>query len=69
MESQDPNVRWQKIASVRDELDEPAVVVPICVSRLDGRRLLDLVADCGQIVPASVAFRACHRLSSKWTVS
>jgi hypothetical protein len=38
MESTDSNARWQEIAALRDELDQAAVVVPICVSRLDGRR-------------------------------
>jgi hypothetical protein len=38
MESQDRNDRWEDLAAIRDELDQPAVVVPICVSRLDGRR-------------------------------
>jgi hypothetical protein len=38
MESNDSNARWEDLAAIRDELDHPAVVVPICVSRLDGRR-------------------------------
>jgi exoribonuclease R len=36
MESMDSDARWQQMASLRDEVDRPAVVVPICVSRLDG---------------------------------
>jgi hypothetical protein len=28
---------WQQLASMREELDRPNVVVPICVSRLDGK--------------------------------
>lgn len=37
MTSMDSNARWQEIAALRAEVDQPAVVVPICVSRLDGR--------------------------------
>lgn len=29
--------RWDQLAAVRDEVARPAVVVPICVSRLDGK--------------------------------
>ena len=38
MENQDSNARWHEIAALQDELDQSAVVVPICVSRLDGQR-------------------------------
>jgi hypothetical protein len=37
MASVDSNQRWQQMAALRDEVDDPAVVLPICVSRLDGR--------------------------------
>jgi hypothetical protein len=37
MESES-NARWNQLASLREEIDAPAVVVPICVSRLDGKR-------------------------------
>ena len=36
MGSMESDARWQEMAALREELDEPAVVVPICVSRLDG---------------------------------
>jgi hypothetical protein len=29
--------RWQELAAAREEFERPAVVVPICVSRLDGK--------------------------------
>jgi hypothetical protein len=38
MESNDSRARWEDLAAIHDELEQPAVVVPICVSRLDGRR-------------------------------
>jgi hypothetical protein len=31
------DAKWQQLASLRDELEAPSVVVPICVSRLDGK--------------------------------
>ena len=34
----DSDARWQAMAAMRDEVDHPAVVVPICVSRIDGQR-------------------------------
>lgn len=37
MASTESNARWQQIAALRDEVEDPAVVIPICVSRLDGR--------------------------------
>jgi hypothetical protein len=38
MGSMESDARWYEMAALRDELDSPAVVVPICVSRLDGQR-------------------------------
>jgi hypothetical protein len=32
------NARWAQIAAVQADLDHAPVVVPVCVSRLDGRR-------------------------------
>ena len=38
MESMDTNdARWQQMVAARDEVERSAVVVPICVSRLDGQ--------------------------------
>ncbi len=37
MGSTQSNAKWQQLASLRDDLDRSAVVVPICVSRLDGK--------------------------------
>ena len=37
MGSMDSNAQWQQIAALQDEFESSAVVVPICVSRLDGR--------------------------------
>jgi hypothetical protein len=59
MESQDSNARWHEIAALRDELDEPAVVVPICVSRLDGRRR--------ELSPKARQFAEALSFSESWT--
>jgi hypothetical protein len=37
MDNVDSNARWERLTALRDEIDGPAVVVPICVSRLDGK--------------------------------
>jgi hypothetical protein len=37
MESTESDVRWRELTALREEIDGPAVVVPICVSRIDGK--------------------------------
>lgn len=38
MASEESNARWRELASVREEIERSSsVVVPICVSRIDGR--------------------------------
>ena len=37
MGSNESNAKWDQLAELRDEMDRSAVVVPICVSRLDGK--------------------------------
>ena len=59
MESMDSNARWQEIAALRDELDRPAVVVPICVSRLDGRR--------HELSPKARSFAEALSFSESWS--
>ena len=31
------DARWHQLEAVRDEIDRAAVVVPICISRIDGK--------------------------------
>ena len=38
MGSMESDARWAQLQAVQAEVDQPAVVVPICVSRIDGRR-------------------------------
>ena len=59
MESQDSNARWQEIAAVRDEFEAPAVVVPICVSRLDGRP--------HELSPKAMRFAEALSFSDGWS--
>jgi hypothetical protein len=59
MESTDSNARWQEISALRDELDQPAVVVPICVSRVDGRRR--------ELSPKARQFAEALSFSESWT--
>jgi hypothetical protein len=37
MGSMESNARWDEMAALREDLESSAVVVPICVSRLDGK--------------------------------
>ena len=37
MGSAEGDARWRELAAAREELERDAVVVPICVSRIDGR--------------------------------
>ena len=58
MEGQDSNSRWQEIAALQDEFEGPAVVVPICVSRLDGRR--------HELSPKARSFAEALSFSESW---
>lgn len=59
MASMDSNARWEDLAALRDELDQPAVVVPICVSRLDGRRR--------ELSPKAMRFAEALSFTDGWT--
>ena len=37
MESAESNARWSELTAIREEIDGSGVVVPICVSRIDGK--------------------------------
>jgi len=37
MGNTESNASWSELAALREEFEESAVVVPICVSRLDGK--------------------------------
>ena len=38
MDRMDSDARWRELAAVREDLESASVVVPICVSRIDGKR-------------------------------
>lgn len=59
MGSPESNARWEQIASLRDDLEQPAVVVPICVSRIDGRR--------HELSPKALRFAEALSFSDGWS--
>jgi hypothetical protein len=59
MGSTDSDARWHQIAGLRDEIDEPAVVVPICVSRLDGK--------AHELSPKAMRFAEALSFSDGWS--
>lgn len=39
MSSEDSQARWDDLVAIREDLDsEGGVVVPVCISRIDGKR-------------------------------
>jgi hypothetical protein len=58
MGSTESNARWEQISALSAELDS-AVVVPICVSRLDGRR--------HELSPRAMRFAEALSFSDGWT--
>ncbi len=60
MGSMESDARWQQIASLRDEIDDQAVVViPICVSRLDGK--------AHNLSPKAMRFAEALSFSDGWS--
>jgi hypothetical protein len=59
MGSTQSNAKWQQIASLRDDLDRSAVVVPICVSRLDGKP--------HELSPKAMRFAEALSFSDAWS--
>ncbi len=58
MATTDSDARWQQMAALRDEVDRP-VVVPICVSRLDGRP--------HELSPKAMRFAEALSFSDGWS--
>lgn len=59
MGSTDSNAKWHQLAALRDDLDRSAVVVPICVSRLDGRP--------HELSPKAMRFAEALSFSDAWS--
>ena len=60
MGSMESNARWQRDGRpLREELEAPAVVIPICVSRLDGKR--------HELSPKASSFAEALSFTDSWT--
>ncbi len=59
MGSMESNEKFRQFSALRDELDRPAVVVPICVSRLDGQR--------HELSPKAMRFAEALSFSDGWS--
>ena len=59
MESTESNARWRELTALREEIDGPAVVVPTCVSRLDGKP--------HDLSPRARGFAEALSFSDAWT--
>ncbi len=59
MGEMESKARWDQLAAVRAEVDRPAVVVPICVSRLDGKP--------HELSPRALRFAEALSFSDGWS--
>jgi hypothetical protein len=59
MGSMESNAKWHELASLRDDLDRSAVVVPICVSRIDGKP--------HELSPKAMRFAEALSFSDHWS--
>jgi hypothetical protein len=59
MTSEESNARWRALSAVRDEAERASVVVPICVSRLDGKP--------HELSPRALRFAEALSFSDGWS--
>jgi hypothetical protein len=59
MGNTESNASWDQIAAVQADLDRAAVVVPICVSRLDGQR--------HELSPRAMRFAEALSFDDRWS--
>jgi hypothetical protein len=59
MGSTESNQRWAQITAVQADVEHQAVVVPICVSRLDGRR--------HELSPRAMSFAEALSFTDGWS--
>ncbi len=59
MGSTESNARWDQINAVQADLDRSAVVVPICVSRLDGLP--------HELSPRAMRFAEALSIDDRWS--
>jgi len=38
MPSESSNAKWDELVAIREDLETEGVVVPVCISRIDGKR-------------------------------
>jgi hypothetical protein len=54
----DQDARWHELTAVREDLDRSAVVVPICISRIDGKQ--------HELSPRAMRFAEALSFSDAW---
>ncbi len=54
----DQDARWHELTVIRDEIDREAVVIPICISRIDGKR--------HELSPKAMQFAEALSFSDAW---
>ena len=59
MGSMESNASWHELAALREEFETSAVVVPICVSRLDGKQ--------HELSPKAQRFAEALSFSDAWS--
>jgi hypothetical protein len=59
MGSSESNASWDQISAVQADLEQSQVVVPICVSRLDGRR--------HELSPRAMRFAEALSFDDRWS--
>jgi hypothetical protein len=52
------DARWHELEAAREEFDRSAVVVPICISRVDGKR--------HDLSPRAMSFAEALSFSDAW---
>ena len=52
------DARWHELQAAREDLDRSAVVVPICISRIDGRQ--------HELSPKAMRFAEALSFSDHW---
>jgi hypothetical protein len=59
MESTESNARWNQLAAIQADVEHADVVVPICVSRIDGRR--------HELSPRAMRFAEALSFDDRWS--
>jgi hypothetical protein len=57
--SEESNARWDQVLALREDLDKGSVVMPTCVSRIDGRQ--------HPLSPKALRFAEALAFSDAWS--